>query len=63
MVHAYDRYSHPTTVRIASLLTAEIDRVMKKVDEGCDLFDEIWLKGKFRTSMLFGSRCGSVDWT
>jgi len=25
--------------------TAEIDRVMKKVDEGCDLFDEIYLKG------------------
>jgi hypothetical protein len=27
-----------------SLHTAEIDRVMKKVDEGVELFDEIWEK-------------------
>jgi CCR4-NOT transcriptional regulation complex NOT5 subunit len=29
---------------IAPFLTAEIDRVMKKVDEGVELFDEIWEK-------------------
>lgn len=28
------------------IFAAEIDRVMKKVDEGAELFDEIWLKGK-----------------
>lgn len=31
--------------------TAEIDRVLKKVDEGADFFDEIWAKG-----MCFGYR-------
>lgn len=34
---------------------AEIDRVMKKVDEGSELFDEIWLKGMFvRCAMSSG---------
>lgn len=37
-------YSH--FVHVSIECTAEIDRVLKKVDEGAELFDETWLKGK-----------------
>eukprot|EP00536_Pseudo-nitzschia_multiseries_P010617 jgi/Psemu1/203721/e_gw1.331.20.1 len=36
--------SFGTTVLYRIFLSAEIDRVMKKVDEGVELFDEIWEK-------------------
>ena len=34
------------------LKTGEIDRVLKKVDEGADFFDEIWSKGTLKSSFF-----------
>jgi hypothetical protein len=42
-----------------SVLIAEIDRVLKKVDEGAEFFDEIWLKGKELSDHM--AKFGKID--
>lgn len=39
-------------------LQSEIDRVLKKVQEGVDVFDEIWNKVGIRRLQLFAVLCG-----